>query len=111
MGVDVSGWPDSDKPGYPLDPETDGWHWLQRGSRAPMPCKWSAPTKIKPDFAWGNDGGIEFTIDCAGHDWTYLGPALTPAEVEDVVHMIGMAAAEAMNRILADMQTEGETKH
>jgi hypothetical protein len=41
----------------------------------------------------------------------YHGPVLTPAEVEDIVHMIGSAAAQAMNEILAAVQTEGETKH
>jgi hypothetical protein len=41
----------------------------------------------------------------------YLGPALTPAEVEDMVMMLGEAAAQAMNAIMASLQTEGETKH
>jgi hypothetical protein len=41
----------------------------------------------------------------------YLGPALTPAEVENMVMMLGDAAAHAVNEILAAVQTEGETKH
>jgi hypothetical protein len=41
----------------------------------------------------------------------YLGPALMPAEVEELVETIGEAAAQAMNAILSAIQTEGETKH
>ena len=108
----MSGWPNEDKPGYPVDPETSCWHWLQCGSCDPMPWKWLASTEIEPKCAWGNGDGRELTVDGAGRNWTYLGPALTPAELADVVGMIGKAAAEAMNRILADIYaSEEETKH
>jgi hypothetical protein len=76
-----------------------------------MPWKWLASTEIEPKCAWGNGDGRELTVDGAGRNWTYLGHALTPAEVEDLVHMIGEAAAQAMNAIIASFQTEGETKH
>ena len=103
MGVDVSGWPNPDKPGYPLDPDTDGWHWLANSKDVPWPMFWTAEK-----CSWSNSHDVPMaTIIHA----KYLGPALTPAEVDDVVHMIGEAAAQAMNAIMASLQTEGETKH
>lgn len=105
MGVDVSGWPNPDKPGYPVDPETDGWHWLANSKDLPCPWLWCAET-----CEWGHAQG-DFISSEFMSNAKYLGLALTPAEVDDVVHMIGEAAAQAMNAIIASFQTEGETKH
>ena len=104
MGVDVNGWPNPDKLGYPLNPEIDGWHWLQNTKDNLWPWKWYAKTCM-----WGfPDPDVD-----ADHmkRAKYHGPALTPAEVAEVVETIEEAAAQAMNAILTAIQTEGETKH
>jgi hypothetical protein len=105
VGVDVNGWPDSDKPGYPLDPETDGWHWLANSRNLPCPWMWFAET-----CEWGHAQGDMVSLETMSNA-KYLGPALTPAEVEDMVMMLGEAAAHAVNELLAATQTDGETKH
>jgi hypothetical protein len=76
---DNNGWPH--KPGVPLNPERDGWHWfwcpLKRGV---FPCFWRAA---------GEAHNCRWTAKWlySRNDWnpkecTYLGPALTPAEVD-----------------------------
>ena len=102
----MSSWPDPDKPGYPVDPETNGWHWLENSKKLACPWMWFADLQ-----EWGHVEGDLISSEFMSNA-KYLGPALTPAEVEDIVHTIGMAAAEAMNKILAAIQiAEGETKH
>ena len=68
-------WPD--KPGVPLNPERDGWHWLKARSdnlkatwREKFPAQWTA----------GNRHWIHGTYapEYAAENWTYLGPCLTP---------------------------------
>lgn len=72
-------WPDSDKPGVPLNPERDGWHWVCSavGIAAPYPMLWGADSK-----AWDTGDGWEFCTSPRMTERTrYLGPCLTPAEV------------------------------
>jgi hypothetical protein len=73
------GWPG--KPGVPLNPERDGWHWLVcplkhdvfprfwRAAGEAQNCRWTAKW-----FYSRNDWNPK---EC-----TYLAPVLTPAEVE-----------------------------
>jgi hypothetical protein len=83
----TNGWPG--KPGVPLNPEKDGWHWIKpkispkRGiqlidesASRPMPWNIVSPLSHKP--AW--NGVME--PEHAANAWQYLGPCLTPAEVE-----------------------------
>lgn len=65
-------WPDPQRPGYPQNPERDGWHFLWDHEDAHgYPFKWEA------EFgAWVGQDIIERGT------WTYLGPCLLPAEVE-----------------------------
>jgi hypothetical protein len=71
-------WPDPAKPGVPLNPERDGWHWLQseRG-RGLAPKEWRAGETRR----WCMSNG-ELCADWQiAERYTYLGPCLTPAEV------------------------------
>jgi hypothetical protein len=67
-----NGWPE--KPGVPLNPERDGWHWLVKGDFYTA-ALWHRGhftflfTKIWPE-------------ELSQLDMTYIGPALTPAEVD-----------------------------
>jgi hypothetical protein len=103
----MNGWPNPDKPGYPVDPETNGWHWLANSKDLPCPWLWFANTS-----EWGHVEGDLMSSEFMANA-KYLGPALTPAEVEDVIQAIGEAAAEAMTAILNAVAnvSDGETKH
>jgi hypothetical protein len=102
----MNNWPNPDKPGYPVDPETEGWHWLANAKDMPWPWFWFAE-----DCQW-ETGEFVMTPEVLAR-YKYLGPALTPAEVADVVDAIGEAAAEAMTAILnaITQDSDGETKH
>ena len=84
----MTGWPDPTRPGVPLNPERDGWHWLRRndsgGVVATVWC-WG--------FGWGEP--IEDT-----HAWTYLGPCLTPSEVQSQLAAARRAALEEAANIV-----------
>ena len=91
---DPNGWPDAERPGVPLSPEVDGWHWLRRGEQV-WPFHW-----VGGDEPGGcADEGCD--PDCADTDpetmvryWKrYLGPCLLPSEVAARV-----AEAEARGR-------------
>jgi len=74
-----NGWPG--KPGVPLNPERDGWHWLMcplkhdlfprfwRAAGEAHNCRWTAK--------W-----LYSRNDWNPKECTYLGPCLTPAEVD-----------------------------
>jgi hypothetical protein len=72
---DNNGWPG--KPGVPLNPERDGWHWLR--------YEHDGYVEISA-FLWERDGywvksrHVHYS-EWVGR-WTYAGPVLTPAEVE-----------------------------
>ena len=74
--TDNNGWPG--KPGVPLNPERDGWHWRRSCNvgRQPVARYWCAPEKV-----WQDGPTTYVTIGIASQDY-YLGPALTPAEVD-----------------------------
>lgn len=103
----MNGWPNPDKPGYPIDPETDGWHWLANSKNLPCPWLWSADL-----CEWGHAQGDFISLEFMSKA-KYLGPALTPTEVKDVVQAIVEAAADAMSAILnaITQDSDGETKH
>lgn len=66
-------WPDPARPGVPLNPERDGWHWLQSHFDDDPECRFWLPAA-----PWWNMGGSSW----AGPDWVaskfrYLGPCLT----------------------------------
>jgi hypothetical protein len=73
----MSNWPDPEKPGVPLNPERDGWHWIVGWSDKLFVAKWDSDQQ---DYVWfdgGNDpsGMVE-------NGWTYAGPVLTPSEAD-----------------------------
>lgn len=72
------GWPDPARPGVPLNPDRDGWHWLMIGPGVsnPFPVLWYASGDI---WEVGEDGYVD-AADISTR-WRYLGPCLTPAEV------------------------------
>jgi hypothetical protein len=68
---DNNGWPD--KPGVPMNPEQSRWHWLCAKLGDPEPFYWNGNFWPGPD-QWST---ITFS-----QSTSYLGPCLTPAEVD-----------------------------
>lgn len=88
-------WPDPARPGVPLNPERDGWHWLDMGSGKPSACSWFAGFWWHPIFF--DSAGMPDAAASLG--WRYLGPCLTPAEVaarEAAAWCAGSDAAAAL---------------
>ena len=77
----TNGWPDPARPGVPLNPEKDGWHWLLANTnKGPQPeaAFWDSRC-----FAWFCQGIEELTRPekMMNYGWLgYLGPCLTPDE-------------------------------
>lgn len=66
--------------GRPLNPERDGWHWLRTPDGMTAPYEWRAAGECERGrwpSGWVEEGETEWpALEC-----TYLGPALTPAEL------------------------------
>ena len=82
--TDPTGWPDPQRRGVPLNPERDGWHWIEPkfGPKAMWPAYWCA--RDGGYWNWQSDDASD-RQDYAEHmqdgSWKYRGPCLTPAEV------------------------------
>ena len=88
----TTGWPDPARPGVPLNPERDGWHWF--AGNPPYPLRWSLEYQ-----GWAVGGGwIERNAAMMN---AYLGPCLTPAEVAAQVHAARRLCADAMREAAA----------
>jgi hypothetical protein len=82
----TNNWPDPERPGVPLNPEKDGWHWLVQAGHE-MPAMWNATQQ-----QW-SQGGLCCSGSCSPKYVAsdtfiprvrYLGPCLTPADVEAI---------------------------
>jgi hypothetical protein len=73
--TDRNGWPDPARPGVPLNPEWDGaHHWLSYEGEEPGLYEW--------DGKYWKMGGGHAPMDYVVDHFTYIGPVLTPTEVE-----------------------------
>ena len=74
-----NGWPG--KPGVPLNPERDGWHWVKT-EHGLAPWRWKDnPESIVWESGWeAGDSVISPAYFAALGPCTYLGPCLTPDE-------------------------------
>ena len=72
-------WPDPGKPGVPMHPEKDGWHWLKTGHGL-APWYWVEDQGAQGCFGWETDDDISPPDMLARYGTTYLGPVLTPDE-------------------------------
>ena len=70
-----NGWPD--KPGVPMNPEKDGWHWVRlTENNMPFPLKWTNDWTGSRDYCWAIMGSGE--PEDVAKNFCYLGPCLTP---------------------------------
>lgn len=95
MTADPMTWP-TDRPGYPMDAERDGWHWLMIGHGVghPFPMLWCADGEM---WEAGDDGYVA-AADISTR-WNYLGPCYTQADLDaavqaERVRVIGACRAE-----------------
>jgi hypothetical protein len=76
----MNDWPDSTRPGVPLRPEHDGWHWLHDTvNKVTMPAFWDAEYQ-----SWHADG-LRSPKDFADFGFRYRGRCLLPEEVEELL--------------------------
>jgi len=95
-----NGWPDPARPGAPLNPERDGWHWLMDSNQDPYLLNWSAITQRWGDYPGTSPEDLHTVIG------GYCAPCLTPAE-----HAAALAAEyrrgqEEMRERAADIATK-----
>jgi hypothetical protein len=96
-----NGWPG--EPGVPLNPEQSGWHWFVRGDFYSLALWHRGHFTFQDTTAWPE----EFSQ----LDMAYVGPALTPAEVEAQAND-ALKWRDAINDALTewhDPPREGET--
>jgi hypothetical protein len=97
---DNNGW--TGKPGVPLNPERDGWHLLvQKNAQLPEVWEWKT-NSLGAEYgdqsigAW-LEGEGDVQPEDTGKWYRYLGPCLTPAEVESHKHAAVIAYANLLN--------------
>ncbi len=73
----MSGWPDPDKPGVPLNPERNGFHWIVGWNGAFFMAEWDSECGL-----YGSVDAGGSPLGAAKQSWTYAGPVLTPAEAD-----------------------------
>lgn len=81
MPADPAGWPDASKPGYPMNPERDGWHWIDRPILGLKPMRWLEAA----GGGWVESPVCCFASEAAANNWRYLGPCPTPADLAAAV--------------------------
>jgi hypothetical protein len=97
--TDANGWPDPERPGVPLNPERDGWHWLSGATETPAALEWRYSVTGLQKRGWylhRAQHGLVYADEMA--HWRYLGPALTPAEVAAQIAAAVAAEREACAR-------------
>jgi hypothetical protein len=78
---DNNGWPG--KPGVPLNPERDGWHWVKTGHGLSLWLWEENSESIMWDYGWETADGLLSAANFAAMEpCIYLGPCLTPGEVD-----------------------------
>ena len=110
--MDNNGWPG--KLGVPLTPDQEGWHWVQRVDKGFVPSPriilWTDDWTSR-QFSW-DAIGYEADERRLGRDFRYLGPCLTPAEVDARVQQARrQALLDAHQRALLYANTSYQHGH
>lgn len=82
-------WPDPKRPGVPMFPERDGWHWLSIGDASPIPIEWNADQSpvAFDDWGWalGDCDDDLHSPEKAAKSMRYHGPVLTPTQINEML--------------------------
>lgn len=120
----ANGWPK--RPGFPLDPDSNGWHWLSWQGERPRVFEWEARAKARngnggngawfvPDFTnYGNDGRAERyegavigPQNIAERGFIYLGPCLPPSALTNDAPAMLEALKQCAKALDAAFDSEG----
>lgn len=95
-------WPNPDKPGVPLNPERDGWHWLCTPDGDDVPYEWRVAGECErgrwPSYWVNDDDGWK------GEDCIYIAPCIPPAEITAREQAAAVAMRELCAKALEDMR-------
>ena len=100
---DNNGWPD--KPGVPRNPEEPGYHWVLGCDGENTIVFWHGHGG---DTHYEN-GDLKYLDHWDGfpmwmaQDWTYLGPCLTPAEVEARIATARLEGIEKAAKVVINL--------
>jgi hypothetical protein len=95
-----AGWPDPARPGVPLNPDRDGWHWLKTPDENDAPYEWRGSGECERG-RWPAYWVLVDADNWQPAECTYIAPVLTPAEVEARVKQARRdGREEAARRIL-----------
>lgn len=91
-------WPDPKRPGVPMFPERDGWHWIHTGNGSgPRPFYWCSKAQ-----------GYFTSPEVWAHRWKYTkvweyhGPVFTPTQINEILAAERERCAETLNRAARD---------
>jgi hypothetical protein len=109
---DTNTWPDAERPGVPLNPEQDGWHWISIDGREPECKEWLSYRKhIRMgegrNGTWWIVGTAVACSPASASKWRYFGQALTPDEVSAQIKAFAgemRANVDAARAALAEMK-------
>jgi hypothetical protein len=94
--TDQNGWPDASKPGVPMNPERDGWHWVDSRAHGLHALEWNSMWRGSACGWWHGSTSADTPSEFATlRDLRYLGPCHTPAEV---AAMLAKAEQRGMER-------------
>lgn len=97
----MSNWPYPDKPGVPLNPEKDGFHWIKGWNETPFVAEWFVDQSEDFGGYYGWHDGADNPQGIVAQGWSYLGPCLMPSEVAAQVEQARRQGAEAMREAAA----------
>ena len=72
--------PYPDKPGVPLNPEKDGFHWIKGWNETPFVAEWFVDQSEDFGGYYGWHDGADNPQGIVAQGWSYLGPCLTPSK-------------------------------
>jgi hypothetical protein len=108
--TDQNSWPDASKPGVPLNPEQDGWHWVDGRTHGLHALKWSSMWRGSAYGWWHGSTSADTPSEFATlRDLRYLGPCHTPAEVAAMLAAQEASAQDtARIAVAADLRSQAE---
>lgn len=95
-------WPDPKRPGAPMLPERDGWHWISNTpNEPPFPAEWTHQKYSENKTKWFWDMGEEWEEDYEMAECYYHGPCPFPNKKNIALSNIETLTDRARKNIVA----------